>query len=445
MYRTKDGRYFYMHGSFAPSLVLKILGIDPDQPVVDVRHAKQLIGAQCSLYTADALRLLFPSLDFVGDIVLRPDEFDRTPQGRLLNALPLTRFIPIPSKNTATAAPYPPLAGPSSKPLEGIRVLELTRAITGGVAGRLLVEMGATVTRIISPHLPDFSALQPDCNLDKRPVHIDLRTPLGRRQMRHLLETADIFLQGYQPGSMDRLGLSHAQLAAIGDARGKPFVIIDEQCYGGVLERAEWGRRPGYAQIADSVSGIAWETGLACGQDTPLIPCLPVTQYCTAILCAAFAVLGLVRRALVPGTVAVPVAMCSFDVWLRQQKRYPEDWVRATYNARPRFDYRTGLADMLSQTLHHQFSIDPSYPQPQFYNTILRTGFDGKAIVRGIPRAATDMLGASLTHVAPVIRLHGIETRYKCSVPWGYFRPGWDEDDADALDRKLGIRRYRAR
>ena len=92
-------------------------------------------------------------------------------------------------------------------------MVELTRVLAGGIAGRLLAEMGATVVRVISPHLPDFSVLQvhsligyrlhlvshfpqPDCNLDKRPVHIDLRTPLGRRQMRHLLETADIFLQG---------------------------------------------------------------------------------------------------------------------------------------------------------------------------------------------------------------------------------------------------------
>lgn len=65
-----------------------------------------------------------------------------------------------------------------------------------------------------------------------------------------------VCIAGYQPSSLDKFDLSHAQLAATGDAGGKPFIIIDEECYGGVLEQGDWSGRPGYSQIADCVTGI---------------------------------------------------------------------------------------------------------------------------------------------------------------------------------------------
>jgi len=256
-----------------------------------------------------------------------------------------------------------------------------------------------------------------------------------------LLETADVFLQGYRPGSMEKLGLSHSQLAAIGDKRGKPFIIVDEACYGGELEKGPWSARPGYQQIADSTTGVAWETGWACGKDEPLIPCLPISDYCTGILCAAVAVLGLVYRSSEPGgtgTIAAPVALSAYDFWIRNQEHYPDAWVRKTYEAGPQFGYQAGFREMFAQIWQHQMTIDPSYNQPRFYDTVSRSGFKGNEVVQGAPRTAEDLNGVPYTHVAPVIKFEGIDTRYTSTAPWGFYRPGWDEEDADVLEGKIG-------
>jgi crotonobetainyl-CoA:carnitine CoA-transferase CaiB-like acyl-CoA transferase len=103
--------------------------------------------------------------------------------------------------------------------------------------------------------------------------------------------------------------------------RGKPYIIVDKACYGGEAENAPWSLQPGYQQIADGLSGVAWETGVASGLDEPVIPCLPISDYFTGTLCAVMAVLGLVRRA-EPGKFGVkgnsffsPISLTALDAW----------------------------------------------------------------------------------------------------------------------------------
>ena len=91
-----------------------------------------------------------------------------------------------------------------------------------------------------------------------------------------------VCIAGYQPSSLDKFDLSHAQLAATGDAGGKPFIIIDEECYGGVLEQGDWSGRPGYSQIADWSLVLFGETGLLV--DTALPSFLASPQPSTALL-----------------------------------------------------------------------------------------------------------------------------------------------------------------
>jgi crotonobetainyl-CoA:carnitine CoA-transferase CaiB-like acyl-CoA transferase len=71
----------------------------------------------------------------------------------------------------------------------------MTRMIAGPVAGRLLAELGAEVTRVIHSSLPDASFFGPEYNVNKRSIFINMKTPEGQKQISHLLETADIFLQ----------------------------------------------------------------------------------------------------------------------------------------------------------------------------------------------------------------------------------------------------------
>lgn len=231
---------------------------------------------------------------------------------------------------------------------------------------------------------------------------------------------------------MDRLGLSHERLQAIGARRGKPFVIIDESAYGGVLENGPDSLRPGYQQIADSVTGIAWQTGRACGKDSPLIPPAPISDYCTGMLCAAMAVLGLVRRETHTDTVFTSLSLAGVDLWIRKQEQYPAEWVRETYRAGPQFDHTWHFIEMLRALIKDEVVHHPEYFQPHFFATLPTT-----PSTFAPPGAAPGELGPSFTHLAPIVIIEGVASGYTSTATWGQFRPGWDEEDADVLEKKV--------
>lgn len=110
------------------------------------------------------------------------------------------------------------------RPLDDLVVLDLTRALAGPLAGRLLSDLGARVvkveppdgdlTRSIVPHVDGMSAYYVQCNAGKECVSVDLAHPDGRELLLRMVERADIVLENYRPGVMARLGLGYGDLAA---------------------------------------------------------------------------------------------------------------------------------------------------------------------------------------------------------------------------------------
>ena len=114
-----------------------------------------------------------------------------------------------------------------STPLEGLRVVEMTIAVQGPVAGLYLADMGAEVLKI-EPPLGDptryfrgvgnetpIGTLAPQyvaCNRGKRSLCIDLATELGMRAMLRLLDSADVFLSNYREPALAKLGLDYETL-----------------------------------------------------------------------------------------------------------------------------------------------------------------------------------------------------------------------------------------
>lgn len=103
-------------------------------------------------------------------------------------------------------------------PLRGIRVVEVASFIAGPYAGQLLADLGAEVVKVESPsggdpfrtfagstYAPHFLAY----NRNKRSVAVDLRSERGTEVMRRLVERADVLLENFRPGVMDRLGLGY--------------------------------------------------------------------------------------------------------------------------------------------------------------------------------------------------------------------------------------------
>jgi formyl-CoA transferase len=177
--------------------------------------------------------------------------------------------------------------------LKGVRVVELGTMITAPLAGMMLADLGAEVIKVEHPdggdpfrsfrggyYSPHFVAY----NRGKRSIKLDLRSDAGRQPLLRLLERADILLENYRAGVMDRLGLGDATLAA---HNGK----LIHCSITGFGASGPYNRRPAYDGVGLALSGIASllldpETPQACG---PTIPDNVTGMYaCYGVLGALF-------------------------------------------------------------------------------------------------------------------------------------------------------------
>lgn len=113
-----------------------------------------------------------------------------------------------------------------SGPLAGIRVLDLSIALTGPYAVALLADQGADVVKVERPGIGDISrwvgvavngmsSLYLVCNRGKRSIAVDLQTPEGVDIVRQLAAAVDVVVQNFRPGTMDRLGLGYEDVRAV--------------------------------------------------------------------------------------------------------------------------------------------------------------------------------------------------------------------------------------
>lgn len=111
-------------------------------------------------------------------------------------------------------------------PLDGIRVLDLTRLLPGPYATLMLADFGADVIKVEDPKLgdyarwgepkvADYSAMFHSLNRNKRSITIDLKTEEGKEIFIDLVKTADVLVESFRPGVMDRLGLGYETLSEL--------------------------------------------------------------------------------------------------------------------------------------------------------------------------------------------------------------------------------------
>ena len=100
--------------------------------------------------------------------------------------------------------------------LEGLRVLDLTRLLPGGFCSLLLADFGADVIKVEDTGAGDYVRADPPAfhalNRGKRAVGIDLKNPQGRDAFLRMARDADVVLESFRPGVMDRLGVGYERL-----------------------------------------------------------------------------------------------------------------------------------------------------------------------------------------------------------------------------------------
>lgn len=111
-------------------------------------------------------------------------------------------------------------------PLEGVRVLDLSVMISGPLAAMILADQGAEVTKVESPGLGDLmrylgssrggmTGIYANCNRGKRSLVLNLKEPRGVEVLLRLAERADVLIQNFRPGAVDRLGIGYDAVAAV--------------------------------------------------------------------------------------------------------------------------------------------------------------------------------------------------------------------------------------
>jgi crotonobetainyl-CoA:carnitine CoA-transferase CaiB-like acyl-CoA transferase len=188
-----------------------------------------------------------------------------------------------------TATPPPP-AGP----LAGLRVLDLATVVAGPGAARYLADFGADVLKVERPGsgdstrmlgLPDprdgTSAYWKVIARNKRCATLDLKSGEGREALLRLVEDAQVLIENFRPGVLERLGLAPDELLA----RNPRLVICRVTAFG---QDGPYAHRPGFATLAEAMSGFAAINGEADGG--PLLPPIALTDEVTA-LAAAFSIM----------------------------------------------------------------------------------------------------------------------------------------------------------
>lgn len=166
---------------------------------------------------------------------------------------------------TSTAPPSPP-PGTAPAALAGIRVLDLSRILSGPMATMVLADLGADVVKVEDtkdgddtrqwgpPFQGDQAAYFLSANRNKRGVSVDLKTDQGRDFVLRLADLADVVVENFRPGAADRLGLGYRDLSA----RNPRLVYASISGYG---QTGPWATRPGYDAIAQAQSGMMSITG----------------------------------------------------------------------------------------------------------------------------------------------------------------------------------------
>ncbi|KAJ8065075.1 hypothetical protein OCU04_005788 [Sclerotinia nivalis] len=349
LYETKNpGEYFHIHGSLEAGKTLNMIGLEAYRPdLTEYRECIDVIEKHVKQYTAAELEVMNAEIHQAGVTALKWEDFKNTSHGQTLLGLPPWQLDRL--QDDSPPCPFPDVAPAtsSSKPqvLSGIRVLELCRIIAGPAMGRTLAEYGAQVIKVTSPNLSDVPFFQVDGNTGKHTADIDLKTPNGRVTFEELLKSADVILDGYRPGALERLGYGPEKIVKLVEGRGKGIIYVSEDCFG---YQGEWAGRPGWQQIADCVTGVAWAQGQFMGVDEPVVPPFPMSDYGTGCMGAIAALIGLYRRAKEGGSWRGTTSLCQYDVFLLGLGLYGND-----IKAKVRNDHDDHFFD-----LRHSDSVD---------------------------------------------------------------------------------------
>jgi crotonobetainyl-CoA:carnitine CoA-transferase CaiB-like acyl-CoA transferase len=185
---------------------------------------------------------------------------------------------------------------PSAKgPLDGIRVLDLSRLMAGNMLSLQLADFGADVIKIEPPEgdpLRDWrddghSLFWKTYGRNKRSVMLNLRQPAAMAALLTLVEGADVFIENFRPGTLEKMGLAPDVL----QARNPDLIVVRISGFG---QTGPYAHFPGFGTIVEAMSGFADRTGFP--DREPVLPPLALADMIAGIYGASATTMALFAR-----------------------------------------------------------------------------------------------------------------------------------------------------
>ena len=301
-FETKDGRFFNVTGAY-PHLndrALQALNCPPGRDNI-VRAFKQV--------DAFEFEEELNSIGGVGVVHRSRDEWLAHPEGAHLAQLPVIEIEKI-----GESAPEEWKADPA-QPLSGLKVMSNTHVIAGTAAARTLGEYGAEVLHIARDQAFEHEAIVIDVNVGMRSTFVDLRSPDQNARLKALIPQADVFVENYRVGTLDRLGFGAEELAS--ERPGLIYLSVNANSATG-----PWAQRGGFDMEGLAVSGFTLEEGA--GGPPRFPPTLIMNDYTAGYLGACGVIAALRRRAREGGSYHVRVSLVRAAMWYASLGRFAD-------------------------------------------------------------------------------------------------------------------------
>jgi crotonobetainyl-CoA:carnitine CoA-transferase CaiB-like acyl-CoA transferase len=302
-FRTRDGRQMYLLRTLAyPEILTRLLD------VLDCGYNAASFERAVGRWHSEELEEALARARAVGVLLREREEWLRHPQGQWLAARPAVQVEKI-----GESDPIP--LGPANRPLAGLRVVDFTHVLAGPTVARLMAEQGADVLHVSPPWRYDSHAMLLDTGWGKRSALLDLEQPGEAERLRTLAQDADLFVQSWRPGSLERAGFGRQDLAAL-----RPGIIyVSVSCYG---SGGPWRERGGFEPIGQVACGLAADEGSM--DDPRMAPTGTMNDYLVPYLAAAGTLAALLRRAREGGSYHVEVSLTRASMFLQEIGRLGE-------------------------------------------------------------------------------------------------------------------------
>ncbi|KAI4733221.1 CoA-transferase family III [Aureobasidium sp. EXF-12298] len=241
-------------------------------------------------------------------------EWDALPQSKAIADFPIS-LQPISSRGSKGFSER--FSRRSTKCLEGLRVLEMSRVIAAPLCGKTLAAHGADVIWVTSPNLPDLPSIDREFSRGKRTIQLDIQDPTQKAKLLELIRDCDVFIQGFRPGSLAKHGLSLEELVKI-----NPSIIIANMSAFGPA--GPWSGQRGFDSLVQTCSGMNVSEAEHAEQGEPAraMPCQAL-DHASGYLLATGVTAALYRRAVQGGAWQVDVSLAATMKYLRSLGQYP--------------------------------------------------------------------------------------------------------------------------